>query len=466
MSVHNIQYKAIPSLQAFHASKSRVRVVRGPIGSGKTTAMIMDLLKTSINQKPDPNDGIRRTRHLVTRNTLPQLKQTCLASIMHLLRPIAQWRPSDSTVRINFNDVESEWLLLPLDSEQNIQRLLSLELTTVWASEAREIRPDIIMNALSRTGRYPSMMVGGPSFYGLVAESNSFRVDSPWFDLLENERPSNWEYFVQPGARSPEADWLQYLVPTYYEDLIASNTEEWVHQYVDNEYGDALDGQAVYRNSFDPGFHIAETRLNPVPMAPIIVGMDFARWPAAIFCQVDNDGRLLILDELERENCGVEKFATENVLPLIHSDRYRGRPAYVIGDPSGVARSQIGEEDVFSALRRLGFPAYPATTNQITPRLRAVEKFLLQQRKGKAAFLVSPHCKQLIEGFRSKYRFKIKKTGEFEDKPDKIRPWADLHDALQYACLGTNKTITRRAMTQLTRDRNWAPPRVSSAAWT
>ena len=46
-------------------------------------------------------------------------------------------------------------------------------------------------------------------------------------------------------------------------------------------------------------------------------------------------------------------------------------------------------------------------------------------------FLVDPRCTQLIKGFRSGYRYKVKKNGEMEDKPDK-NEFSHIHDALQY----------------------------------
>lgn len=461
----NITYNCIPSLREFHASNARVRIVRGPIGSGKTTAMITELLRIACEQTPDPDDGVRRTRMLVIRNTMPQLKQTCLASIMQFLRPIAEWRPSESTVRIRFGDVESDWILLPLDTEQNIQRLLSLEVTFAWVSEAREIDPSLVMNALSRCGRYPSMTHGGADRYGVIAESNSFRVDSPWYELLEEKRPANWDYFVQPSALSPQADWLQYLQPSYYKDLVESNTSEWVRQYVENEYGESLDGQPVYKYSFTRDFHVAKSSLMPIPTVPIIVGMDFARHPAAVFCQLIAQGRLLVLAELEHENMGVELFTNQFVLPLLASERFRSCPHYGVGDPSGMARSQIGEEHVFAALKRIGLPCYPAATNNIEPRIRSVEKYLLQQRGGQPAMLIDPSCKVLIQGFASKYAYKKRSDGSVDNsKPDKVRPWADVHDALQYACLGTTKTIQMRADPRA--QRRFQTPQMPVGAWT
>jgi hypothetical protein len=410
-------------------------------------------------------DNVRRTRMLVTRNTLPQLRSTCLVSIQQQLRGISRWAPSENTLHIRVGDIESDWLLIPLDTPENIDRLLSLELTYAWASEARELDPELVKFMLSRCGRYPALSLGGPTRYGLIAESNSFRIDSPWFDLLEQNLPPNWEYFVQPSALSPQADWLQYLPPSYYTDLIQSNTPEWVAQYIENEYGESLDGQAVYKHSFS-NRHIAENALIPYPGSPLLVGMDFARWPAAVICQIDARGRFLIFAEVQRENCGVEKFVLENLLPLLSSERFGRCPRFIIGDPSGAQRSQIGEESVFNALTRIGFAAYPAVTNQIEARIRAVEKFLIQNRGDTPALLIDPSCHVLIEGFKWRYQFIKKKSGMLEAKPDKIRPWADVHDALQYACLGTAQSTMTRAMVNLRSAQGNSAPAPSAAGWT
>lgn len=462
----SVVYNCIPSLRAFHKSQARVRIVRGPVGSGKTTAMIAELLRIACSQAPDPADGIRRTRMLIVRNTMPQLKQTCLASILAFLRPIASWHPSDGVVKFRFGDVESDWYLLPLDRPQNIQRLLSLELTYAWISEAREVPVEIVQQVLTRCSRYPSGVHGGPTRWGMIMESNSFRIDSPWYEFLEEKLPKNWEYFVQPGARSPEADWLHLLEKDYYPELIETNTDEWVHQYVDNQYGDALDGQAVFKNSFKREFHVAKAPLMPSWHNPLIIGLDFARHPAAVLSQVDGYGRFSVFKEVDSGgNMGIERFVNELLYPALMHERFRGMQYFAVGDPSGADRGQIGEESVFQALKRLGIPAYPASSNRIEPRIRAVEKFLLQQRDGGPAFLIDPSCKLLIEGFQSRYRYKVRPNGQLDDTtPDKIRPWADIQDAVQYACLGTSQRIQTKALAAF-KGVGYSPP-VPVGAWT
>jgi hypothetical protein len=62
---------------------------------------------------------------------------------------------------------------------------------------------------------------------------------------------------------------------------------------------------------------------------------------------------------------------------------------------------------------------------------------------------------------RSTYRYKIRKDGEMEDKPEKKHPESDLADGLQYLCLATAQNILGR----VTRPRT-AEPEPAAAAWT
>lgn len=466
----DLTYDAPPTIAELMRSNQRVRIIRGPVGSGKSSGMVIELLRRAMEQAPDPRDGIRRSRFVVVRNTLPQLQTTSAKTIAELLRGIAVYEAQHKTFWIKVNDVESEWIMMPLDTPENVQRLLSLDITAGWLSELRELPPQILLDVLSRCGRYPSMMNGGPSWYGVIAETNSFSEDSPWNKILEEKDlmgkplPPTWGYWVQPGARDPGAENRDNLVPGYYEDLIESNSPDWIEQYIDNRISPSLSGEAVYRNSFKTEFHVAKSIVMPIPGTMVIIGMDFGRNPAAIVTQMDPRGRLVVLDELFAPSMGVEQFVTTMLRPLLSQAKYARLPVGLVGDPSGIARGQIGEESVFKALGRLGFSAQPAQTNLIDPRLRAVEKWLLQQRDGGPAMLISPNCVELIRGLQSRYRFGKLKDGSLKPVPEKNHPWSDLADAHQYAALGHSGTVLSRLM-RVRRDSKPRPP-PSAKGWT
>jgi len=428
----------------------------------------MELLRRCC-EAPIQQDGVRRSRCVIVRNTLKQLKTTSLVTIQQLLRPITTYKVSDDTIQIRLDGVESDWIMLPLDTPENIQRLLSLELTWAWVSEFREIDLDVVQSVLSRCGRYPSRaMLEQKDYdymYGVVCESNSFSEDSPWYNQLEVELPNNWGYFVQPGAFEEGAENLENLPPRYYEDLEDSNTPEWCEQYIENRITPSLSGQAVFRKLFDTEFHVAKELLTPYHGYPLIIGLDTGRNPAAVIGQMDNVGRLLVFRSVHRENMGMQQFLTTVLTPVLSESLFIGHPAYLVLDPAGRQRSQIGEESVLAACKRLGFQAILAQTNAIDPRLRAVEKFLNEQRAGGAAVLFDKvGCHSLILAMQSKYRYRIRKDKSLEEKPDKTHPWSDLCDALQYLCLGTATNLRGRMM----RPTNEEAPRsnVTAQGWT
>lgn len=457
-------YTPPKTIKTFMDSDQRVRVVRGPVGSGKSSGMVMELLRRASQQAPDPKDGKRRTRGVIVRNTMPQLKSTSLKTVLELLRPIVRWEAQNHTIWIEQNDIITEWICMPLDTPDNVQRLLSLDLTFAWLSEFRELPPRILQDVLSRCGRFPSMMHGGPTWHGVIAETNSFDEDSEWNKILEEKEldgkplPKSWGYFVQPGAREAGAENKENLVPGYYEDLIENNSPTWVEQYVDNLIAPSLAGEAVYRAAFKSKFHMAEQRIMPIPSTMIVCGIDFGRHPAAVLTQMDMRGRLVALDEAVGDNMGVEQFINTVLRPILARPEYSRLPIGVVGDPSGVAKGQIGEESVFAALKRMGFSAQPAMTNLIDPRLRAVEKWLLQQRDGGPALLISPTCETLRKAMQSKYRYARKKAdGELHPIPEKTHPWSDISDAFQYAVLGHSGSILARLVK--TRHNRSASPR-------
>jgi len=344
-------------------------------------------------------------------------------------------------------DIELDVLLLPLDTEENINRLLSLELTFGIVSEFRELDLGVVQSVLSRCGRYPSPLAGGPTWYGVWGETNSFTEDSAWYEFLEVSKPDNVAYLVQPGAYDEEADWKQWLPRNYYENMIEANEDLWVDQYVHNKIGPSLSGQAVWRHSFDHTAHVSTKGLLVNRMEPLCIGLDTARNPAAVITQQDVRGRLMVLGECFRKGCGIEIFIEEELGPYLSQERFAGIPVYCVIDPSSVKKGEIGEESVLQALNRMGYPSVIARTNNIDPRLRAVERWMNRLAGGKAGLRIdAKYCPTLVLAMGSKYRYKKLKNGELDLKPEKTHPWSDIADALQYAALGASKSIMARAL--------------------
>ncbi len=69
-------YPPGPVAAAYLTSPAFVCGIRGPIGSGKSVASVMKLMRIAKMHPVSPMDGKRHARFAITRNTYPELKTT------------------------------------------------------------------------------------------------------------------------------------------------------------------------------------------------------------------------------------------------------------------------------------------------------------------------------------------------------------------------------------------------------
>lgn len=467
-----INYDAPPTCAKFMKSSSFGRLLAGPVGSGKTTACIFELFRRACEQAKAP-DGLRYTRFAILRQTLSQLKQTVLKDITQWLQGMCSFKVSDNTITLEVGDVRSEWILIPLEDIEDQRRLLSMQLTGAWISEAIEIAVSLMDPIAGRCGRYPSAAMGGASWFGMIADTNMPVEGSDWHKYMVDNKPQDWEIFIQPGGLEEVAENLNWLTQTtetlklpidhpdrlaqgrlYYERLARSNGADWVKRYVHAQFGDDPSGTAVYRESFKSSFHCVDS-LEPVAGHPLLVGQDFGRDPCTLICQVDHRGRLLVLQEVIAEDIGLEMHIERAVRPVLTDPRYLGKAIAMIGDPAGVAKNSLSEETSYDCLKRLGFAAYPAPTNDIDPRLRAVESWLLKQFDGKGAMIIDrARCPTLVRALGGGYRYAKTKAGVRKPLPSKSHPYSDIVDALQCVCLVAHGRMNEMVARHLLRNRS------------
>jgi hypothetical protein len=465
------------------------RLIAGPVGSGKTTACLFELFRRACEQEPAP-DGKRYTRFAIVRQTLKQLKDTVLKDITSWLSGVAQYKVSDNTIYITVDDVVSEWLLIPLDDPDDQRRLLSMQLTGAWLSECVEMDVGIISPLAGRVGRYPGANLGGCTWMGLIADTNMPTEGTPWHHFMDVATPPDWSVFIQPGGMSSSAENLEWLVQTpetlklpvdseiritqgrkYYERFIRSNTPDWCERYVHARYGNDPTGTAVHRETFKKSFHVVKEEdggVIPVSTYPLVVGLDFGRDPCAIICQPDHRGRLLVLEEIIAEDTGLELQLQRSIKPTLLKPEYFGRPIIIVGDPSGTSKSTLYEESSFDMVKREGFNAYPAPTNDIDRRVAAVDSWLLMQRDGGPGMLIDEEkCPVLIRALSGGYRYARMRNGQRKPTPDK-NEYSHVMDALQYACLATMGGITDMVASRMRRSARAVgrPAARSAGGWT
>lgn len=428
-------YESPRTIGRFMLDDSFVRGVMGPIGSGKSTGCVMEIYKRVVAQKRGP-DGLRRSRWAVVRNTYRELKDTTLKTFLtwfpHGVHGTLNQSDMDYTWR--FDDVEAQIIFRALDRPADVKKLLSLEVTGFWFNEAREIPKALIDMATGRVGRYPSSKDGGPTWYGIILDTNPPDADHWWYRNFEEIKPDGWRLFRQPGARTPEAENVEHLPPGYYSKLMAGKTEEWIKVYVDGEYGFVMDGRPVFPEYRD-GIHCRPFEL--IAGVPIYIGIDFGLTPAAAIGQRTAVGQWRWRHELTTEHMGAKRFG-ELLQAFIH-ERLREYPiAAITGDPAGAGESQGDETTAFQMLKVSGIIAQPAHTNDPTIRRESIAVPLSRIIDGSPGFLVHPEMRVARKGFSGGYYYKrVQVVGDerFHDKPEK-NFFSHIVEANEYGMLG------------------------------
>lgn len=470
-------YPPGPVARAFINSDAFVCGIRGPIGSGKSTAAVMKLIRNAQKQKP-LRDGWRRRRTAIIRNTYPELKTTTIKT-WHQWLPagVGHWRDSGPpTHHIIDQNKKLDWevMFIALDRPDDVRKLLSLELSDAWINEAREVPKAILDGLTGRVGRFPPRDGDfGCTDPQILMDTNPPDADHWWFVLAEHDttnernrlmhesmdeieqqlrkigglRPDQnlFEFYAQPGGEDPDAENLNNLQPGYYLRAKAGKDPEWVKVYVHGQYGFVMDGKAVFPEYMDT-IHGART-FELTDRLGLRVGFDWGLTPAATFGQLMPNGQWRIRSELVTEDMGIIRFG-ELVKQHINT-RYSGfKIADLVGDPSGSIRGG-DERTPFMLMASLGLEVRPAPgNNDPTLRREALAKPMRMMIDGEPGILVHPDCHYLRKGFSGGYNFRrvlVAGDAKYRDTPDK-NIYSHICESAEYLLIGggEGKAIIRR----------------------
>lgn len=458
-----------PVLARFLQSRAFIRGIRGPLGSGKSAASAMRLFSIAAGQ-PVGKDGKRRSRLGILRQTYGELKTTTIKTWCDwfpesVFGPIVYDAPIRQVFRIN--DVESEVLFVAAERPDHVKKLLSMELTAAWVNEAREMPKEIVDALTARVGRYPRAddrpdgvdPADWPFDASILMDTNSMDDDHWWYRWAEHVDPEieeisekieiklrergilrPWqelvEFFSQPDALGSAAENVEFLRPGYYDLAQVGKTIDWINLYLRNKYGRTRDGKPVYPE-WAEDVHVAKEPLVPTKGLPLWMGFDFGLTPACVIAQLSPRGQFRVLREMAGEDMGLEQFLDRAVKPLL-ANEYPGFAVRVSGDPAGTQRAQSDERTCYEVLKRSGFKAEPARTNNFTARREAVAHFLSRLVDGRPGFVLDPSCRMLRSGFNGGYAYRrLRIAGDeprYVDEPEKSK-FSHPHDALQYVAM-------------------------------
>ena len=479
-----LDFSSAPTVGRFFNSDSFVRGLMGPVGSGKSYACCAEIFRRAVQQRPSPRDGIKYSRFAIVRNTHPMLRTTTLKTWLELLPedvwgPVKYAPPITHHIKLPPRDgaagIDMEVIFLALDDPKDVRKVLSLELTGAWVNEARELPKAIIDGLTHRVGRYPSKADGGPTWRGVIMDTNPCDDDHYWYRLAEKDTPTGrfkWEFFRQPGGvlevpldelpedmpeaqgythqagkwwqTNPHAENLKNLPNGYYDQLLGGKNLDWIRCYAKGEYTFVQEGRPVWPEYDDA---MMADDLEPLENLPVHVGLDFGLTPAAVFAQRLPNGRWNVLHELVSFDMGLERFCS-----MLKSELETFFPRYQVliwGDPAGQQRDQIFETTAFDHLKTHGMLARPTATNEFRTRREALAIPMGRLIEGKPGFMIDRKCMRLRKSLGGGYHFKRVAIGagqeRFKDSPNK-NEHSHVGDAAGYCLLGSeHKIMTKRA---------------------
>lgn len=505
-----VTYKPIPTVMRFHQSAAEIRILCGPVATGKTAGLINDMKYISAQQEPyftaTHKKGKRHTKFCFVRDTQAELKGAVIdhlskwidESILHIRsQPDRAWfQYRDHTGCLVRCDID----FVGMDTEASVRRLKSRNYTVVYLNEGQYSEAYIRDVCFERSKRFPLNEHGVSYTYGgLTIDCNppklthwivqdylkSFardekgNVSSEFFNVpaplirKEGFHPDGfyskgWTYYKSP---TDEASHLHHIYDSetgellrdginYWIGLLQGYTERDIKALILGEMVGENAGKPIYGDSFNAKVHISDVPLKFVPGVPVRLSFDWGHHAACVVSQYLPDGRWGIMRELYGGNLGLDSLLEIQLGPLLR-DECQGNPVYVIFDPSdkkleGAADLKQSER-VAKFLRSQGVNFDPvrmeaAETNQWKRRNNALT-FALERNN---AIVIDPRCDLIIDGMLGEYVYPPKRgdSTTYQPGPNKESKYSHIFDCVEYeamAYMGSSLEYNREAETIIKR---------------
>lgn len=444
-----------PVAKAFMQDPSFVRGLKGPFGSGKSVAAILEILRVAALQ-PELKDGTKRHRVLVVRNTYDQLKtavwKTWIEVVgdeigeIHSSAPMSH-RFMMRSVSPGCEFVEIEVVFISLDRPSDVRKLKGFDCTMAWLDEATELGEEVLHICTARVQRYPKARDEYPDNRVrrcVIMTTNPPSASHWWHRLAVRERPAEWAFFDQPSGTSAQAENLQNLVPGYYEIMARGKDKAWIDIFIHGNYGYLNTNKKVYPTWSD-ALHTGKWDREQLRESryPLYLGVDFGLTPAVSFAYSLPMGKWRVDREIVTENCGALRLGQEiiRVLKAEYPWYWESQIYRITCDPAGEGRVQTDENTPLLVLQALGLRAFSASTNNPVTRREPIDGMLTRLVDGEPALQVHEGCITLLEGFGGAYHFKkLDISGDAQYGAEPVKNMSShVHDSLQYLFNGAGE---------------------------
>jgi hypothetical protein len=389
--VRQIEYEPLHSQALFHDCHAKFKGFSGPVGSGKSLALVQESIRLSV-----VNGGLLGLIGAPTYAMLRDVTQRAIFEELERSSIPFVFKKQENLLALN--DLGSEIIFRSLD---NPERLRGTNLAWMGIDELTYCREEAWLRLQARL-RHP-----------LATELCGFGVWTPnGFDWV-------YDRFIGPEALSGYEAILakpreNINLPTgFYDTLLHSYDSKFAAQEVEGQYLSQTSGRVYY--AFDRSVHIQPRHYSPY--LQLCWTLDFNVNPmASAICQIEDTtsremammGRrsamLHVLDEIILPDSNTESACAafaERVAPWIAR---QGKVSLkVFGDAAGAARSTAGKSDwqiIREFFRRANeFQVsyhVPSANPKVRDRVNAMNS-KLRNANGFVGMLVDPKCKHLVK---------------------------------------------------------------------
>lgn len=416
-----------PIAAKFHQSRAKFKGLMGPVGSGKSTACINEILAVAGRQNVG-RDGRRTSRIAIFRNTYLELEATTIKSWEQWVpKNIGTWYAKEPYRHIIIDkNLNMEVYFIAVDRPEQVKKILSMELTMAWLNEVKELPKSLAEACIARVGRYPPVSEGGCNWAGMIVDTNPPDTDHFYYKWAEEKKyfgtlhlvgltrvlgeegakvhidylirkkvieETEEGYGIIKGDKSFYDEYHERLTPDMMKFLYQS-VYEYFRQpgglsegaenlgHLPSDYYTAplgqnskdwinvyIHGQYGAVHEGQPVFPDYKEEIHCKPVfydktLPLYIGVDFGFSSAAVFGQITADGRVHWIDELVSENIDLPKFG--KLLKEKVAREYPDANIFGYGDPAGMNKSSLGDTTAFQVINKatgLNFQPAPGLNN-------------------------------------------------------------------------------------------------------
>ncbi len=329
--------------EAYKAATSgnyQVVIFGGAIRGGKTYCLLTTFISLALN--------FRRSRWVIIRRSLPDLKRNTLPSFNSLLdngvrHHIKSWN-GDTHVLTFSNGSEIMFMAESFETDKDLNRFKGLEANGFGFEEINECQEAAFYKAIERTGTWLNADGKPPMVVMATLNPAQNWTKKLFYEPFRNDKlPGNWIYipsFITDNKYIPKEyiDNLKSLPPVQYARFVEGDWD--VMEAVDNPFLYNWDDDKHIDNSI-------ELNLN----RPVIFSIDFNVEPLCGLV-IQMDGRdTYIVDQFRISNGDINKLC-DSILSVVGENR-RGL-IKITGDNTGTRRNSYSMENLsaFALIKR------------------------------------------------------------------------------------------------------------------